>query len=81
MRATRGEGGLFTGSKADPEKLERARLMLEDGASRREVTRTTGLHSSTLANHFPDSGWTNRQAGAFMMMEYKMSKRIEEVWS
>lgn len=81
MRATRGAGGLFTGSKADPEKLERARLMLEDGASRREVTRTLGLHSSTLANHFPDSGWTSRQAGAFMMMEYKMSNRIEEVWS
>lgn len=47
----------------DPALVERARRLLADGASRREVARTLGVHHKTIGRWFPDSGWSRREAG------------------
>lgn len=46
---------------ACPERLERARVMLEDGASHLEVRETLGLHSATIRRHFPGTAWSRDQ--------------------
>ena len=48
-----------------PERLEQAARLLEDGASQREVQRTTGIHRTTLRKHFPGKGWTFVEGGQF----------------
>lgn len=48
-----------------PAELDQARLMLEDGASMREVTRTIGISKTTLRAKFPGQGWTYKEAGEF----------------
>jgi len=45
--------------------MEYAGRMLDDGASFKEVTRTTYLSREYLAAHFPGKGWTYKQAGEF----------------
>ena len=47
------------------EELERAKALLQDGASQREVTRTTGIARETLRKYFPGKGWTHREGGDF----------------
>ena len=41
--------------------LLRAKCLLVDGASYREVARTLGIHRSTVAKHLPGYGWTSEQ--------------------
>jgi DNA invertase Pin-like site-specific DNA recombinase len=48
-----------------PERLEQAAQLLADGASQREVTRTTGISRETLRKHFPGHGWTFVEGGKF----------------
>jgi DNA invertase Pin-like site-specific DNA recombinase len=48
-----------------PELLNQAADLLNDGASQREVCRTTGIHRATLRKYFPGKGWTYVQGGAF----------------
>lgn len=48
-----------------PERLEYAARLLEDGASQREVWRTTGIARDTLRKYFPGKGWTYVQGGEF----------------
>lgn len=40
-----------------PHELEMARMLLEDGASYGEVSRTLGRAHCTIKKHFPDMGW------------------------
>ena len=48
-----------------PERLKAAKELLDDGASIKEASRSTGVDRSTLHKHFPGMGWTSRQAGEF----------------
>ena len=47
------------------ERLDKAARLYEDGASQREITRTTGLARETLRKHFPGQGWTFKEGGKF----------------
>jgi transcription initiation factor TFIIIB Brf1 subunit/transcription initiation factor TFIIB len=47
------------------EALDRAGRLLKDGASQREVTRTTGISRVTLRKYFPGLCWTFREGGEF----------------
>jgi hypothetical protein len=47
------------------DRLEQAARLLADGASQREVQRTTGLARETLRKHFPGAGWTFIEGGQF----------------
>ena len=48
-----------------PERLAHAARLLADGASQREVQRTTGIARETLRKYFPGKGWTYVQGGEF----------------
>jgi len=54
-----------------PERLAQAARLLEDGASQREVQRTTGIARETLRKHFPDKGWTFIEGGQFRALTRK----------
>lgn len=45
------------------ELLNQAADLLNDGASQREVCRTTGLARETIRKHFPGRGWTYIEGG------------------
>jgi hypothetical protein len=47
------------------ERLRQASALFRDGASQREVTRTTGIAGETLIKHYPGHGWTYKQGGEF----------------
>ena len=46
-----------------PELLNQAADLFNDGASQREVCRTTGLARETIRKHFPGRGWTYVEGG------------------
>lgn len=48
-----------------PEKLLQAGQLFADGASQKEVQRTTGIARETLRKHFPGQGWSFREGGKF----------------
>jgi hypothetical protein len=50
------------------EQLAKAGQLLRDGASQREVTRTTGIARETLRKHFPGQGWTFIEGGEFRQL-------------
>ena len=54
-----------------PERLAQAARLLEDGASQREVQRTTGLARETIRKHFPGKGWTFIEGGEFRALTRK----------
>lgn len=47
------------------ELLNQAADLLNDGASQREVCRTTGLARETIRKYFPGRGWTYAEGGQF----------------
>jgi DNA invertase Pin-like site-specific DNA recombinase len=47
------------------ERLDRAELLLREGASQKEVSTTTGISRGVLNKHFPELKWTSKQAGEF----------------
>lgn len=48
------------------EVLDKALLMLQDGASYREVAYTFDIPRSTLRGKFPGYGWTEQQGRSFI---------------
>lgn len=62
----------------EPELLERAKILLEDGASYHEVSRTTGIPRTTLTDNLPGYGWTLSEAGKFGQMLLKTGGRVRE---
>jgi len=54
-----------------PERLQLARRLLEDGASQREVQRTTGLARETIRKNFPGQCWTFTEGGRFRALTRK----------
>ena len=57
-----------------PERLEAARLMLEDGASAKEVRRTLHMSQATLRNHFPGMSWSKGEVCEFARMVAEMNR-------
>ena len=47
-----------------PEDLDRARAMIDDGASVMEITRTLGIARETILKNFPGASWSHRDAGS-----------------
>lgn len=60
-----------------PERIQQARQLLEDGASQREVQRTTGIARETLRKHFPGKGWTFVEGGEFRALTRAAEHRID----
>jgi DNA invertase Pin-like site-specific DNA recombinase len=66
-------------NKHTTEQWNRARVLLEDGASYRETALTTGIPKSTLIDNLPGYGWSAREAGSFRAVLNK-SPISKEVW-
>jgi DNA invertase Pin-like site-specific DNA recombinase len=65
----------MTGSPAPaPERLKLAQDLFRDGASQREVHRTTGIARETLRKYFPNTGWTFIQGGEFRALLKRAEK-------
>ena len=47
----------------DPEQLERAKAFLEDGTGYHEASRSTGISTPTLREHFPGMGMSRSDIG------------------
>ena len=61
-----------------PARLERARMLLEDGASYKEVERTVHMNRRTLRKRFPGYGWPPGEGGrlgAFITQTQRDIKR------
>jgi len=58
------------------EALDRAGKLLEDGASQREVTRTTGISRMTLRKYFPGLCWTFKDGGDFRALTKSADVKI-----
>lgn len=50
------------------ERLQKAARRFEDGASQREVCRTTGIGRGQLRKYFPGHGWTYVEGGEFRQL-------------
>lgn len=61
---------------ASQERLEAARLMLEDGVSHKDISRTLHMTRETLRRHFPGTAWTTQQSGRLAQMVRQLN-RIE----
>lgn len=59
-----------------PEQIDHARRLLNDGASQREVQRTTGIARETLRKHFPGRGWTYVEGGDFRALTKAADEQI-----
>lgn len=72
----RKELGLSKGAPVVPYSeadRKRALLMLEDGASKKEVSATIGVSQTALRRWFPDvRGWTPSESGRFRKLKEKM---------
>lgn len=62
-----------------PEQLKQAAELFADGASQREVQRTTGISRETLRAKFPRTGWTYREGGDFRALTRAGEERIRRV--
>ena len=58
-------------------ELLRAKEMLEDGASCREVARTLGRTHCTILNRFPEYKWTRSQAVQQSVLGRQMSRLMK----
>lgn len=54
-----------------PELVKQAERLLADGASQREVQRTTGMSRMTIRKYFPGKCWTFVQGGEFRALTRK----------
>lgn len=69
----------FTPPPPSPERLQQAADLFADGASQKEVTRTTGLARETLAKYFPGRGWTYKEGGDFRALTKSAEKQINRI--
>lgn len=58
-------------------QIEQAAQLFDDGASQKEVQRTTGLARETLAKYFPGRGWTYKDGGDFRALTKNAEAQIE----
>jgi len=66
---------------ASPERLAQAARLLADGASQREVQRTTGLARETIRKYFPGKGWTFIEGGEFRMRNFLADQQIDRKYN
>jgi hypothetical protein len=59
------------------ERLDQVEVMLDDGASFREIMRTMPIGYVSLRKYFPGRGWTQQQAGQFSVMIQRMGKVLQ----
>lgn len=52
----------LAGQPASRERLSRALVLLEDGASYKEVCRTLHMNPRTVRQHFPGYGWSKLES-------------------
>lgn len=65
--------------KVTQERLDEARLMLEDGASIREVCTTLGMHKDTIFRHIPEAKpWTPAQRSAHGVLVRQANRKIKK---
>ncbi|MDP9185087.1 MAG: helix-turn-helix domain-containing protein [Actinomycetota bacterium] len=64
------------GTPITQQDLDRARTLLQDGASQREVTRTTGISRMTLRKYFPGQCWTFKDGGDFRALTKSAEVKI-----
>lgn len=69
----------FTPPPPAPERLQQAADLFADGASQREVQRTTGLAREILRRHFPAKGWTYKEGGDFRALTSAAEKQISRI--
>jgi hypothetical protein len=55
--------------------LERALLLLQDGASYTETAASTGWNRTSLSKKFPGYGWTHKEGGSYGLMIRNDNKR------
>lgn len=53
--------------KWSPEDLEYAKMLLEDGASYHEASRSSKVPRTTLREKVPNKGWTEAEGGSFAL--------------
>lgn len=58
------------------EELDRAAALFEDGASQREVHRTTGIARGTLRKYFPGKVWTFAEGGDLRWIQRKTAEAM-----
>ena len=58
-----------------PDMVERMRLLLEDGASQREVARTLGISTNAVRSRFPGLGWTQGEGASLRVYEKRVEAR------
>lgn len=58
------------------EELDRAAQLFEDGASQREVHRTTGIARETLRKYFPGKVWTFVEGGDLRWIQRKTAEAM-----
>ena len=62
-----------------PEQLAQAADLFADGASQREVQRTTGISRETLRQRFPQNGWSYKEGGDFRALINTLETTIRRV--
>lgn len=76
-------GGKLTRHVRSPisdERLQEAEALLEQGASREEVVKTTGVNQKALKAWFPEYHWTNQQSGEYAWVKQKYNRMIAKEW-
>lgn len=69
----------YTPPPPSPERLQQAANLFADGASQREVQRTTGLARETLRKNFPAAGWTFVEGGDFRALTKSAEEQIRRL--
>lgn len=67
-------------SKHTQQDWDRAKALLEDGASYRETAVTTGIPKSTLIDNLPGYGWTAQEGRQFARTLARHKEISLEIW-
>jgi predicted transcriptional regulator len=61
----------------DPEKLAKAKQMLEEGCSQQEVALTLNMSRNTIRKYFPGTAWTFQQRAEHGVLVRTMNHKIK----
>lgn len=62
------------------EQWDQAKILLEDGASYREVSDTLGIPRTTLRENLPGYGWTAQEGREFRSLLMHNSRLTLDMW-
>lgn len=64
------------------EKKHAIELMIEDGASKREIIRSIPVHFTMLDKYFPDyRGWTPEESGSYANLRRQENRIHDNLYS